>query len=189
MTDTDWQPWLESWNRELLAKHDASRYNAFVDPAVTPDMIASGWLGAPGAPEADVAALEGRLGLTLPPSYRTFLLTSNGWLQPGVIVPRLFRVDEVQWFRDVEPETIDAWSAGMEAAGDAGEDEVLRDLPTALAVSARETIGTARYLLNPRVIDGEEWEALLFAHWIPGFHRYPSFRALMEDERSSFFER
>lgn len=58
-------------------------------------MIASGWLGFPGAGEEEIAALEDRLGTRLPPSYRSFLRASNGFLQPGVIVPRLLATDEV----------------------------------------------------------------------------------------------
>jgi hypothetical protein len=42
-------------------------------------------------------------------------------------------------------------------------------------------------LLNPNIVtpDGE-WEALYFAHWIPGADRYPSFWELMQAEREAF---
>jgi len=37
------------------------------------------------------------------------------------------------------------------------------------------------------VVDAEgEWEAFYFAHWVPGVDRYPSFRALMERERTGW---
>ena len=100
------------------------------------------------------------------PSYRSFLSVSNGFLQPGVIVPRLLTANEVAWLRDVDQETIDVWTG----SGDPGGFE--RHLPAALRVSARETVGTAMYLLNPEIITAEgEWEAWFFAHWVPLRHR------------------
>ena len=67
----EWQPWLEEWNREILARYDPTEHNAFVDPTVTPAVLSSGWMGFPGASEAQLAELELRLGVTLPPSYRS----------------------------------------------------------------------------------------------------------------------
>jgi hypothetical protein len=172
-----WQPWLERWNRELLARFDPAEVDAFIDPLVTQAVVDSGWLGYPGVAEAQLVELEARLGTALPPSYRSFLSASNGFLQPGVIVPRLLSADEVAWLRDVDQETIDVWTA----SGD--PDGFERHLPAALQVSARETVGTAMYLLNPKVTSADgEWEAFYFAHWLPGVRRYPSFRALMQTE-------
>jgi hypothetical protein len=173
----EWQPWLDRWNGELLARFDPAQADAFVDPLVTRAVVDSGWLGYPGVSEAQLAELEARLGTALPPSYRAFLHVSNGFLQPGVIVPRLLPANEVAWLRDVDQETIDVWTA----SGDPGGFE--RHLPAALQVSARETVGTAMYLLNPEVTSADgEWEAFYFAHWLPGARRYPSFRALMQAE-------
>jgi hypothetical protein len=179
----EWQRWLAEWNREILAHYDPTEHNAFVDTTlVTPAVLSSGWLGFPGASEAQLAELELRLGVTLPPSYRSFLRASNGFLQPGVIVPRIFSAKEVSWLRDIDPGTIDAWTdASPDAVVD--PDEFVQYLPTALQVSARETVGTAMYLLNPRVTTADgEWEAFFFAHWVPGVRRFPSFWALMEAE-------
>ncbi|MBX3184721.1 MAG: SMI1/KNR4 family protein [Polyangiaceae bacterium] len=39
----------------------------------------AGLVGNPSAREADLVAVERRLGLQLPPSYRAFLLTHDGW--------------------------------------------------------------------------------------------------------------
>lgn len=179
----DWEEWLRTWNREILARYDPTKYNAFVDPRVTPEVVASGWLGSPGASEAQIAELEARLVTTLPPSYRSFLQVSNGFLQPGVIVPRLLPAAEVTWLRDVEPETIEIWTEGLSSPGDPDADVPERRLSSALRVSARETVGTAMYLLDPRSVNADgEWEAWFFAHWVPGIDRFPSFRALMQAE-------
>jgi hypothetical protein len=185
----DWDAWLDEWQRELMARYDPSQPDAFRDPLVTPEVLASGQLRFPGASEEEVAALEARLGAALPPSYRAFLRAANGFLQPGLIVPRLLGTAEVNWLRDVDRETIDAWTtaAGFDPAA-ADSDAFERSLPHALQVSARETVGTAMYLLNPDAIDAAgEWEAFYFAHWIPGVRRYPSFLALMQQERNDLF--
>ena len=176
-----WTEWLAGWNRELLAAHVPGVRDAFLDPAVTPAVLASGWLGAPGATDDALRALEARLGVALPPSYRAFLQASDGFLQPGMIVPRLLRAGEVQWYRAAHEDLIDAWGSG---AGD--DDPVAPALAASLQVSAEERVGTAVYLLDPRAVgpDGE-WEALLFAHWVPGVERHASFAALMASERAA----
>jgi len=33
VTVYDWEAWLRTWNREILARYDPTKYNAFVDPA------------------------------------------------------------------------------------------------------------------------------------------------------------
>jgi SMI1/KNR4 family protein SUKH-1 len=185
--DHDWDTWLRQWNRQLLSRYDPSTYDAFVDPLVTPLVVAGGWLGAPAAAEEQVAELETRLGARLPPSYRSFLLTANGFLQPGIIVPRLLAADEVSWLRDVDRQTIEAWTGAADAGGSVGPDAFERYLPSTLRVSARETVGTAMYLLNPEIITADgEWEAWFFAHWVPGVRRFPSFWALMHAEQEDF---
>lgn len=177
----EWLAWLERWNRILLDRYDPDAADAFVDPLVTRDVIRSGWLGAPGAGESELAALESRLGAALPASYRSFLAASNGFLQPGVIVPRLLPAHEVSPLRVTAPELLDVYAELERELGSLGAIE--RALPGTIQVSARETVGTAVYLLDPGSIgpDGE-WAAYYFADWIPGGVRHPSFRALMESE-------
>jgi hypothetical protein len=147
---------------------------------------ASGWLGAPGATEAELSALEARLGVRLPPSYRSFLEASNGFLMPGVIVPRVLRADEVAWYRDTHAETIDAFNQGLTNFG--GDRETFLD--DAIQISAVELVGSAVYLLTPGAVSPDgEWQAGYFADWVPGVHKYPSFRALMFGERQNSADR
>jgi len=49
------------------------------------EVVESGWLGSPPATEEAIQALEARLRRPLPPSYRAFLMTTNGCagLGPG----------------------------------------------------------------------------------------------------------
>src|SRR5215475_1698538 len=169
MATPDWGPWLAQWSKDLLSYLDPRRYYGPVDKG----MIASGWLGYPGATEDQLSNLETRLGKALPPSYRAFLKTSNGFQQPGMFVLRLQTVDEIEWFRVKSLDTIDMWkSHGLE------------DLTDALAISPfQEDV----YLLNPRVVTADgEWEALDFNPGGASCNHYPSFWELMQAERKIF---
>ncbi len=68
-----WTPFLAQWSWHLLQGEEVR--------ADYPDaVIASGWVGSPGATEAQLAEAEQRLGRRLPPSHRAFLRITNGWL-------------------------------------------------------------------------------------------------------------
>jgi SMI1 / KNR4 family (SUKH-1) len=166
---SDWSSWLALWSRDLLSYLDPRRYHG----PVAKEMIASGWLGYTGATEDQITNLEKRLGKTLPPSYRAFLKSSNGFQQPGMFVPRLLTVDEVDWFRVRSRETIDMWKSNG-----------LEDLTDALAISPfNEDV----YLLNPGVVTADgEWEALDFSPGGASCNHYSSFWELMQAERKTF---
>src|SRR6185437_10856375 len=51
---------------------------------------------------------ERRLGVKLPPSYRSFLSMSNGWSPFGSFIERMLPIQEVERFRTAEPETVSA---------------------------------------------------------------------------------
>ncbi|MEU6768055.1 SMI1/KNR4 family protein [Streptomyces sp. NPDC046853] len=68
----------------------------------------SGWLGHEPASEEAVLAAEERLGVRLPPTYRNFLLTSNGWSSIGEL--DLLAVGEIGWFPDLT-DLLDYWSS------------------------------------------------------------------------------
>jgi SMI1/KNR4 family protein SUKH-1 len=169
MAIPEWKPWLAQWSADLLSYLDPRRYYGPVDK----EMIASGWLGYTGAAEDQISNLETRLGKTLPRSYRAFLKTSNGFQQPGMFVPRLLTVDEIEWFRIKSLDTINMWKSNG-----------LEDLTDALAISPfQEDV----YLLNPRVVTADgEWEALNFNPGGASCDHYPSFWELMQSERKTF---
>jgi hypothetical protein len=130
-----------------------------------------------GASAEEIADAEQRLGTTLPPGYRTFLATTNGFGPVGHVIRRLRPVAEISWLRDEDPELIRIWA---EATGD---DALAKTL-----VVSDEADG-ARVLLNPAAVDEEdEWEAWFFAHWVPGAEQYGSFRELLEKTYSRFVD-
>ncbi len=130
------------------------------------------WLGEAGASEPEIKELESRVGRRLPPSYRSFLMESNGFEQWSPFLRKLYGAGEVDWFRVRNA----SWA------------ETYRDtypkLGSCLQVS--EAGDSAVILLNPDVIapDGE-WQTYFFANWIPGAKAYGSFREFMEDELNS----
>lgn len=152
------------------------------------------WPGNSGASEVQLTAAEGRLKVKLPPSYRTFLGASNGWRNKSEAVPVLRSIDKVKWFRKEHKEWVSAYIDPMQGIpspildldyfGYTDESRTKFD-PKHLAqcLSISDIGDEAVILLNPMVVwqDGE-WEAWLFANWIPGATRYRSFAELMQHQ-------
>jgi len=125
-------------------------HDHLVDTDISSEVIASGWLGYPGATDDQIADLEARLGQSLPPSYGAFLEVSNGFRQPGMRVERLLSADEVDWFREGHQGTIDILKEFV-------------DLSNAVKISIQDLDRLVIYLLNPNVVTANgEWEALYF---------------------------
>src|SRR5947209_2394222 len=55
--------------------------------------------GEAPATEEQVRGVEERLGVVLPPSYRGFVLRSNGYREASRAVPVLFPVEKIGWFK------------------------------------------------------------------------------------------
>jgi hypothetical protein len=146
------------------------------------------WPGDVGASEDELTAAEARLKVKLPPSYRAFLSSSNGWRQASQSVPVLRPVKGIRWFIKAHRDWVQAYTDPMQNAEPvlpAEEDYFdyskadcvtfdVKHLAHTLCVS--EVGDSAVLLLNPMVVwpDGE-WEAWFFANWLPGATRYRSF--------------
>nr|WP_243274721.1 SMI1/KNR4 family protein [Streptomyces albus] len=119
----------------------------------------AGWLGYEPAGEEAVLAAEERLGVRLPPTYRNFLLTSNGWSSIGEL--DLLKVEENGWFPDLEPQLFQAWSSpGLEFFAD--DLELLKRCPL---ISIDGGSG-GRWLLHAdSAREDGEWTAY---EWWPG---------------------
>jgi len=205
----DWHTFLEQWSQEFLA---TSRYANQLPMRV----IESGWLGFPGATEDQIAQVEMRLRISLPPSYREFLKVSNGWLQTTPFIYRIWAIEEVDWFRNRHQSWIESFTENHfnthrdcpiehRLNGSLGSLEIpdseyyiygeeqdcskirLGYLNSALEISEKGE--SSIYLLNPEVITGHgEWEAWFFGDWLPGADRYRSFQEMMEAEYKNFLE-
>jgi hypothetical protein len=190
MESLDWPTFLRRWSDQMLASSMAK--------SIPEDARKSGYLGFPPATEDQIRAAEDRLGIALPPSYRSFLKASNGWGKITRAIDQMFTVEQVDWFRVITPSWVsvydeprrwesreptpdDEYFAYGKAASDFREEHV-RDT---LQISAKGD--AAAYLLNPQVISADgEWEAWFMATWCPGAHRYRSFQEMMERDYASF---
>jgi cell wall assembly regulator SMI1 len=76
-------------------------------------VIKSGWLGLPPASDAEIDHLEQRLRRTLPPSFRQYLMVSNGWRHGPSYPERWYGTSEIGWFRDLEPEYVRIWTVRL----------------------------------------------------------------------------
>ncbi|MGI3201371.1 SMI1/KNR4 family protein [Streptomyces sp. GLT-R25] len=192
-----WRDLLQRWSDEWLdpVLQEQERSEPFPD-----EVRRARWLGAAGATCEEVGTLEDRLGVTLPMSYRQFLLTSNGWLNTTHGIDRILAAQEVGWTQDLDSDLVTDWTGGHGDAdfrvdddqyfvyGEAQDPVSIRPeyLPHTLKISHTPD-ATDVYLLNPGVVtpDGE-WEAWYLAHWLPGAVRYRSFWDLMNDEYRNF---
>ncbi|WP_182905882.1 SMI1/KNR4 family protein [Microbispora sp. H13382] len=174
-----------AWPELFPARHQVT--DGSDHPAVSP----LGDLFSP-ATEAEVRELEERLGVELPPSYRQFLLSANGWGSDDDCC--LLRVEEVGWLRDVDPSIAESWSAPKPENSWSVPDELYfvygleqdsihfrgEYVPDTLLLGYWDD-GAA--LLNPHVSTVEgEWEAWYLAPWLPGARRYRSFWDLAMDQ-------
>ncbi len=175
---SDWSHLLEKWNDKMFLDSSESDLEAYA--AWYPDECANINCTKHPALEVDIKLLEQRLGKQLPPSYRNFLLASNGWTFMETF-RELFNSKEVDWLSNLTP-----WLADWE--GSEISDEEYFDysdlrycsgirhghMESVLQISSIES-GYV-YLLNPLIVDERgEWECFDFGTKLSGGHRYRSF--------------
>ncbi|UJW35519.1 SMI1/KNR4 family protein [Saccharothrix sp. AJ9571] len=163
----EWRPWLRRWSEEWLSVAGESELD--------PEVVRERWLGFPPATEEAVAAVEARLERRLPPSYRDFLLTTDGWRHAGQFVWRLRDTSDVDWLCVLEPFWEESW-----------EDEKM--LAHGVLISRDADAGIL--FLDPDDVDENgEWAAYsLFSWHAEPPTRFPSFTALMEDLYAEFHQ-
>jgi SMI1/KNR4 family protein SUKH-1 len=181
-----WKSLLRRLN-SLIFESDRRRAN------LPPEFLSAGWCGLPPASHESVTEAEQRLGIRLPPSYKSFLSVTNGWYLFSSFIERLFSVHEIDWLRVLRPDDLALIQQYYK------EDEITdkqyldydtpknmeflrhRYYPDCLLVGRGWTGEGEMILLNSKIVfpDGE-WEAIFFADWLPGNKRYPSFRDLVE---------
>ena len=200
MTHFAWQELMQQWNQAAFADAEWASF-------IPKQARASRWLGYSGATDADIAATEARLGMDLPPSYRSFLKYSNGWMLMPTSAA-LWSTHKIVWFADSSQDIIDIWTQEDNLTHTASftfrrltDEEYLvygegqhvfpirgKYLQTSLEIS--DLGDSAIYLLNPQIITQEgEWEAWMFATWLPGARRYRSFWDLMQAEYERFIRK
>ncbi|MEU6132783.1 SMI1/KNR4 family protein [Saccharopolyspora sp. NPDC047091] len=109
-TVEEWHGFLRAHSAAHLASRMLRELVADGRIAVSEQQRRTGWLGREPATEDAVQAAEERLGCALPPSFRNFLLVSDGWSESGDELHGLFRLDGVGRFEDLRAELMDAWA-------------------------------------------------------------------------------
>ncbi|MFC3998135.1 SMI1/KNR4 family protein [Nocardiopsis sediminis] len=169
---------VEDW-RSFLAEYSADMLRVLNEDELghtTEEQGSAPWLGYDGATEERIADLEMRLGLRLPPSYRSFLAASDGWAKIGPFMYELRSTATVGWLDDLRDEAVYD-EANMKDDGLVGP---------LLLVSGE---GDAQdWLLDAGDVSPDgEWAARVWATWFPGpAERYASFADLVAAERASF---
>ncbi|UOQ72096.1 SMI1/KNR4 family protein [Hymenobacter cellulosilyticus] len=164
---------------------------------ITPQQRQVQWFGAPGAPEAELNALEARLQIMLPPSYRAFLQASNGFGPLDRFIWRLKPSAEVDWLVKTEADLVEMWEIDVETVPSVPDEEYFIYGAEQNKIQVRGEYfrgllmvsdwGDAGFLaLNPDVQHQGEWEAWHFAHWIPGAARYRSFAELIKAHLAAY---
>jgi SMI1-KNR4 cell-wall len=110
VTLSEWREYLRSYSADYLRVATEEELARFDDV-----QRENRWLGYEPADEEAVRAAEERIGVRLPPSYRNFLLVSNGWRRIDPLLNELLKVDEIDWLPEVDPELWDIWSSGEDA--------------------------------------------------------------------------
>ncbi len=194
MKEYPWTNLLDELSAFQLADHDFS----YIEnrEQIHREAIERNSLSLRPASVDQVAQAQTRLGTNLPPSYRSFLLTSNGWGPIDQFIWHLLPVQEITWCKDSKPGLVEGWLAAeresehpFEPFPDEyylvyGEEQSPQDirpeyLETALQIS--EMGDAAMVLLNPVIQDDDgEWEAWYFSAKMPGAIRYRSFHELMQ---------
>lgn len=151
------------------------------------EQVAAGWLGYRPAALTAVAATERRLGVALPPSYRAFLLASDGWRNVGGWIEEVRPCAKVAWLRDTE-QGRNLLDLLLEPAGDQDPDDggrrfmhavLQRSLLVAGGEDLRTLDGQNAWLLDPSEPDRNgEWAAWQFIPGPSGMWWHASFAEL-----------
>lgn len=177
------------WRALLQELSDLAIADPEIRAKLSDEQVANRWLGEAPATDAQIAAAEKRLRITLPPTYVAFLKVSNGWNYPDPFVVRLASTDEIEWTRIGDPRLIQGWREGASYAAEQygpappGPEDHLAD--TLMVSRPHPDDDGAYYMLNPKTRHGAEMESWFFSHWNPGAVASPSFWNAMVRTRDS----
>jgi len=138
ITPEEWREFLERYSAQVLTSEELAEHH-LADLDSVAEVSAS---------EQVVAALEERIGTALPPSYRNFLLATDGYENPAKLSIML-PAEQVDWARVVMPDLIEAWE---------DFDEEVAMLERCLLIG--DNCANSYFFLDPTVVEGGEWAAI-----------------------------
>lgn len=171
-TPQEWRRYLREYSEVYL--RTANEYQRAV---LDPGQAAARWMGREPATEEAVVAAEQRLGVEFPPSFRSFLLTTDGWDGVGGWVSLVYGCADISWLRDTGwgEEFIEIYSDESD-----GNDEYVTLFQRSLEI----TNGEDFWFLDPAETgpDGE-WAAYLFTPKYGEMEKYASFAEMVHASR------
>lgn len=90
-------------NNDFFSSIEASNLDIMIaEEAIDKEAIKNKWLSYPPASEPNIKVREQQLGIVLPPSYKEFLLASNGFRWVSVFLDNLSPVAKIDWTKNKE---------------------------------------------------------------------------------------
>ncbi|KJE22407.1 hypothetical protein FF36_03279 [Frankia torreyi] len=171
-TPEQWRDYLREYSETYLRTADPDE--------LSDEQIQHRWVGHEPAAEQTVAAAEQRLAVRFPPTFRSFLATSDGWPNLAGWIDELHASTDVDWFRD----TVDG-AGFINLYGEPHNDG--QDLDDLLSVFRRSLViasGEDFWLLDPADPgpDGE-WVAWEFTPKYGSLERFASFAEIFHADR------
>ncbi|WP_218157459.1 SMI1/KNR4 family protein [Saccharopolyspora shandongensis] len=163
-TPQEWRGYLREYNELYLR-------------AAEDDELDSGqnWMGNEPAAEETVLAAEKRLGVRFPPSYRAFLLASDGWNGVGGWIELIWSCERIPWMRDTG-----GGANLIDLYGEDPDDEYAVLFRRSLDVAEGEDF----WFLDPAEVGPEgEWAAYLFEPKYGELKEFASFAELFHASR------
>jgi hypothetical protein len=108
-----WKPFLQQWGEEIVDCRCDWDF-PYSGTELSEKNLKTGWLGYAGATEEQITALETRLGVQLPTSYKAFLRVTNGWRLTCTSVKDIWSTERVDWFRVEHQYWIDELTEAMD---------------------------------------------------------------------------
>lgn len=155
---------------------------------IDPHVLQTKWLGYPPATPETIADKEHQLGISLPKSYKDFLLVSNGFRDISPFIFNLYSIEMIDWTKNIENEW---WLKGIESDpvemsdaeylvyGDTQRSSWFRGEYFRNSLKISDWGDACCLFLNPVIKHEDEWEVLFYATWFPGTERHRSFKEFL----------
>ncbi|MEU7647215.1 SMI1/KNR4 family protein [Streptomyces huasconensis] len=178
-----WRPFLMRWSGEWADACDPNDVTGAGDQ----EALQKRWLGFAPASGAGIAALEARIGLRLPPSYRQFLEVTDGWRHAGGFVWRLAGTREA-YRPDGETHLTEMFLEHLDE--DADPAELQEALVWTRGLQLDVESDAVSVALDPEDVDEHgEWAVLTWAPWRAAPpERYQSFWEFMQAAYREFHQ-
>jgi len=188
----NWSAFLHDLSRTVLDQDACAQQRYGTVSQIAAEYREAGYLGYPGASEAEIVAAEERLGTRFPEMYRRFLQASNGWAGMSVGSPgNLWPVQQVEWLWVRNQQAVDGWGSAEFDRISPEEHLARREerIPLYRGSYLKSCLEISDWgegsilLLCPEVVTLEgEWECWHLGSWVPGALRYASFEEWMLEE-------